>query len=1090
MTASEPERTSQTTATSPASPSAKAEAGATVGAMLGAFGGDVLPAGARFGRYAIVRLIGSGAMGSVYEATHVDLKKGVALKIIHPSFAAHAEIRARFLREGEAASRIRHDHVVDVTDFGIEGAVPFLVMELLDGESLAARLQRDGALATEELADLMVPVCAGVAAAHDQGVIHRDLKPDNIFLARNRDGAVVPKVVDFGVCKLSDQSAAIDQTASNAVVGSPAYLSPEQFQSSRHATPRADQYALGVVLYQAATGRLPFVGDGLLAIMARILDGRCPRPSELRADLPAALEELIVRAMQPEAAARFDSMLALGAALLPFASARTRTVWSARFAAVAPEREAPVAIERAAMPAPRRHSLPAERDEFIGREPDLAQLALALTRGDRLVTVLGPGGTGKTRLVTRCGWAGLDTWPGGVWFCDLAEARSVDGIAYALARALALRLGVEPITQLGDALASRGRCLVILDNFEQVTRHAEVTVGAWLDHAPAAQFVVTTREVLGLAGEAVLALAPLVRDEAVALFVRRAEAGHRGFAPSADDRVAIAALVDLLDRLPLAIELAATRVRMMAPRTLLARMGKRFELLASSGRRDRQATLRATLDWSWNLLAAAEQAALAQLSVFEGGFTLEAVEAVVAVPDAWAGDLLQGLIDKSLVRQVAERRQRDLLQWQDLSEPGWTGRAERFDLLLSVRAYAAERLIELGGRDATELRHGVHHAALGTDAAIDALDTPGGAERFATLQLEADNLAIACRRAIERGDGVIATATLAAAAEVLHRRGPASLALELARLVIAMRTLTDRQRSRVHGVLGATLRLTGPEAEVRPALESAVTLAQAEGDVRAEGRARAELGRALVMQGLFAAARPHAEAALTLARAQRDRLQEGTALGVLAVVQAEHGDLDASRISFAVALALDRELGNRRLEALHLGNVGFLELNAGRLDAARRPLEAAIALQDEIGDRATAAHARNTLALLLSRHGQPELARRHTEAGIALAREVGSRRVEGLLCGTLAELELRAGDLDAARAALVRGDVLLRSIGHRFALAHVLCRRHACEHRAGDRAAARAALDEAESIARELGIAPQLELGRLLAAARTLAAGA
>src|SRR5256885_10150496 len=358
-----------------------------------------------------------------------------------------------------------------------------------------------------------------------------------------------------------------------------------------------------------------------------------------------------------------------------------------------------------------KHSLPAELDSFVGRRESLTELARRLDAGARLVSVLGIGGTGKTRLVMRFGWSWLGDFPGGAWFCDLSQARSTGGIVYAVAEALAVPLGKEePVAQLGNAIAARGRCLIILDNFEQVSRYAEETLGRWLKRATEARFVVTTREVLGLAGEETLALAPLPAPDAATLFVQRAESAKRDFQPTEEDRAAVDPLVKLLGGLPPAVELAAARVRVMPPRTLLLRMNERFKLLSSmGGRLDRQATLRAVFDWSWDLLSLAEKAALAQLSVFEGGFTLESVEAVLdlsACENApWPMDALQSLVQKSLVRQVTDNR---------------------FDLLVSVQEYAAEQLRTAGryadsgpaAALAAHVRHGMRGASLSDDAAV------------------------------------------------------------------------------------------------------------------------------------------------------------------------------------------------------------------------------------------------------------------------------------------------------------------------------------------------------------------------------------
>ncbi len=170
-------------------------------ALPGEAPGATLAAGTCLGKYQLVRLIGEGGMGAVYEAVHLAIGKKVAIKVMSPALAENLDARARFLREAQLTSRVRHPHAVDVTDVGSEGGQTFLVMELLDGEDLASFIEWRGRLPLEQAADTMLAVAAAVAAAHDEGIIHRDLKPHNIFLSQTRDGAIVPKVVDFGISK-------------------------------------------------------------------------------------------------------------------------------------------------------------------------------------------------------------------------------------------------------------------------------------------------------------------------------------------------------------------------------------------------------------------------------------------------------------------------------------------------------------------------------------------------------------------------------------------------------------------------------------------------------------------------------------------------------------------------------------------------------------------------------------------------------------------------------------------------------------------------------------------------------------------------
>jgi eukaryotic-like serine/threonine-protein kinase len=295
------------------------------------------PAGTTLGRYTLVRRIGCGGMGEVYEATHRDLDKRVALKLLRPEFAARSQVRARFAREGVAASKLRHPHVVDVSDFAAEGDDLFLVMELLEGESLEDLLRR-GPMAPARIAAVMLPVCAAVDAAHRAGIVHRDLKPANIFLARSPLGDEVVKVLDFGISKLTHVGAPEGLTASAATLGTSWYMSPEQVLGAHAVTPASDQFALGTMLYECAAGRRPFVGASLYLVMRAITAGE---REPLSTDAPRALVDLVERALSVSPEARFESVAALAQALLPIAAEPDRARWSAVFGA--PDATAPAA---------------------------------------------------------------------------------------------------------------------------------------------------------------------------------------------------------------------------------------------------------------------------------------------------------------------------------------------------------------------------------------------------------------------------------------------------------------------------------------------------------------------------------------------------------------------------------------------------------------------------------------------------------------------------------------------------------------------------------------------------------------------------
>jgi predicted ATPase len=754
-----------------------------------------------------------------------------------------------------------------------------------------------------------------------------------------------------------------------------------------------------------------------------------------------------------------------------------------------------------------RHSLPAEGDSFVGRTEALAELSRQFRSSARLVSILGIGGTGKTRLATRYGRSWLGEFPGGVWFCDLAPARSVAGITSAVAQALDVPLGRDdPVVQLGRAIAGRGPCLVIFDNFEQVARHAAQTVGQWLARTDQARFIVTTREVLGLPGEVVMALPPLPPTDGAALFVQRANAAKPEFQTNAEDESAIAPLVALLDGLPLAIELAAARVRVMPPRMILVRMGERFKLLASKGGRlDRQATLRAALDWSWDLLPTVEKAALAQLSVFEGGFTLEAAEHVLDLSgydDApWAVDALNSLVDKSLIRSSGD---------------------DRFDLLVSVQAYAAEHLKTEGRYEGSgahalasaQQRHIAWFAALEPDGSTDS----GGADL--------DNLVAACQRAVAIGDGDSAAKALAGAKSVLMLRGPYKAAIELAASVCAMPALSDRAAAHALLAHAGALAASGQAELARTLFDGATSRARAAADRRCEARVTYGLGDLCFAQGRMDEARAHHEAAIGMAQALDDRRLECSAVNGLGTVQfaegrnaealrhyeralelaretgyrrmqggvlsnlanlhAELGHMAEARRRLDEALASARAIGDRKLEGVASANLGELHLIEGRLEKAAATLQSALAMARELGHVKLEYSVDCNLGVAQERLAHPDVAQKHFEAAVRMARELGDSRSEGTFLCHLGLLHARQGRHADAQPCFDSSEAVLRGASHPLGVGLLLTNRAEAHHLAGDGAAASACLAEATAIAVENGAEPTSGLGKALARARAL----
>lgn len=288
----------------------------------------VLGPGAIFHGYRITRAVGTGGMGTVYEGYHDLLERRVAIKVLHARSAERADARTRFVREAQTVAKIRHRHVVEIYDVGLFEEQPYIVMEYLEGEPFDYALMRARKLDTRRAVNVLLPIAAALLAVHRAGLVHRDVKPENVFLAEDARKRIVPKLIDFGIAK--DLSTPI-AGAHHTVVGTPHFMSPEQARGSLAMDARTDQYAFGVMLYQATTGVMPFDADSLLDLMRLIDEGKPRHPLEIAPDIDPGLAEATIRAMARNAEDRFPSMHELGVAIMPYASEKVRSKYYADF---------------------------------------------------------------------------------------------------------------------------------------------------------------------------------------------------------------------------------------------------------------------------------------------------------------------------------------------------------------------------------------------------------------------------------------------------------------------------------------------------------------------------------------------------------------------------------------------------------------------------------------------------------------------------------------------------------------------------------------------------------------------------------------
>jgi predicted ATPase/class 3 adenylate cyclase len=598
-------------------------------------------------------------------------------------------------------------------------------------------------------------------------------------------------------------------------------------------------------------------------------------------------------------------------------------------------------------------NLPVPATPFLGRQAEVAEIAALLGRADaRLVTLTGPGGTGKTRLALQAAASAADYFPGGVWWVPLAPLRDPGLVVESAATALGA--SGDLAEHIGDS-----RLLLLLDNFEHLTEAAP-DLAPLLARCPNLTLLVTSREPLHLTGEHEYAVDPLQPDEAVELFLTRAVAAKRDF--TADGEVA--QICARLDHLPLAIELAAARVKVLSPSALLERLEQRLPLLAGGSRDlpERQRTLRATIEWSHELLTPAEQRLFARLAVFRGGCTLDAAEAI-AEADL---DTLQSLVDKSLAR---------------VRDSG------RFWMLETIREFAAERLEASGEAETLRRRHGEYYLALAEEAEPHLRGDP--AAWLDRLDRDHDNLRATMDRLEASGDGEELQRLVGALWRFYQVRGYSTEGRSRLETALALDARPTAARGKV--LNGATIAAldAGDNPTARVRIEEALALHQQLGD---------EWSIAVSTQ-LFGSV--HADVAdwRSAQRYYRDALERFEAIGdqhyillvkrLLAWMHNELGEQAEATALHEEVVRSARASGNRRMEATSLGALGEYALEDDRLNEAVPYLATSARISDEIGERPELVVVIWRLARTLAKAGRAHDAARVYAAAEALRHDMG-----------------------------------------------------------------------------------------------------
>ena len=1010
------------------------------------------------GRYALEALIGEGGMARVFRAVRkgpAGFEKTVAIKLMKSAVQtpkAHDDFR----QEAVFSGRLNHPNLVDVYELNEDSDCPYIAMEWVDGLPLHHLTHQNGPLPPSAFLDLFIGLLSGLRHAHAGepaigrgGMLHRDIKPSNIIVSRHG----VPKLVDFGIAAQLDLIFGHHQPSQGMAIGTLNWMSPEQLKGQR-LDGRTDLFSLGLVMATTALGTNPAGNRRLYELIStgQAIPGcliSLEEESNLDDYLPG-LGRVIAAMVQRDVGARPRDAREVWVDLQQLRQSAghqpTLAQWMLGEASEAssPSRlsdEPTVSVEGdpSLLQGAETRELPAgnlneDGAFFVGRASEFDVLSGHIAAGSRVVTTLGTGGAGKTRLSRRAACSFGRQLAGGAWFVDLSAVDTMGGVVRSVAGVLGVRLERETsagvVDALGQALAARGRFLLVLDNVEQLTETAAEVVSKWLTLAPEVQFMVTSRESLRIEQEEVVKLDPLPLGDAVKLLQECAKKGGKIWQAGSELESVHGQIVNALDRLPLAIELAGSRAHLLSPDELYRRLTERFKLLKTSGRNtvQRQSTLHRLIDWSWQQLEPWEQSALSQISCFRGGFSMDSAEAVIDLsnwPDApWVLDVVTTLLEKSLIhtKTVDER--------------------PRMFAYESIREFASLRLREDAAgtqKMKTQARHAAHFAGFSSVDAGGGLSVRGPGH-FGLLRRNFDNLWAAA------GAGVAVQSTLCAlgALEVLQSQGPLSQAAALADRAINGAGVTPALALRLYMAKAESLRRMGRIDQAREALRMAVETSRLlqdgsvndaivdlnevaagfvdERDITNEFEIDRRIAQARLLraEGRSVEARTVLEEALALCSPSRNptvkaRVQHDLGLLIWSMVPKEESlpHLRQARAAFQVA-------GQVAREAESLSAFAFVSYRFGKSRSVRPMLEEAVAL---FGTTDEPAAPRKTLSMLASVEVAMEeyaASQEHFDRAIALHAQVGDVMAEAICIIDRARLYQAQGRYEEAESNLKR----------------------------------------------------------------------
>jgi RNA polymerase sigma factor (sigma-70 family) len=930
--------------------------------------------GKKLSHFRVLRQIGEGGMGVVYHARDVRLQRDVALKVLPQGLIPTPQSRARFRREARALSRLNHPNIATIYDFDADQGIDFLAMELIHGKTLADRIRR-GPIPRVSAVEIGLQVAEALEFAHVNQVIHRDLKPENVMLLAN--GLV--KVLDFGLARRGEvpptrttaSTPRKKALSTSQAMGTSGYSSPEQILGASQDA-RTDVFAFGCVLFECLAGQRAFGGETAERMIEATLS-QDPNWSALPTGLPARVRALLERCLEKDSSRRLSEMREARTELEAVLGARRGTSSGGPSPSAA-------------------HNLPALGTSFIGRDAEVAECEALLVRAP-LLTLTGLGGCGKTRLALSVAERLIHECPDGVWFVDLVPIADAERVVPAILSAVGLReeSGTPPLETLERSLRDK-RLLLVLDNCEHQIDACANVARVLLRAGGEIRILATSRETLrvpeGLAFEVPALRIPGLADsndvealaavESVRLFCDRAVRTLRGFALSERNAADVAEICRRLDGIPLAIELAASRVSVLAPKEIRSRLDHRFQLLGEERAEvlSRHRTLRATMQWSYEQLTREEQALFRALSVFADGWTFESAMAVCGTDqDEFAVlDLMTRLRGKSLV----------------IASPD-VGGVPRNRYLETIREYAQERLEESGEGEAVRERHLSYFLSLAEES-VSHVTGPEQGAWLARLDAEHPNLAAALSYCFATKNAAQALRFTGAIWRFWAARGHYAVGRRAIDEALRLDATREPTRARAETLAGggALAFHVNDWTKGCAYCEESIEIFSKLGDVLGLARVLVTRGNHALGQSDYAAARTYYEQALARSREVGHRRGIGVALSNAGRAAELQGDFQSAVRLFEEGLTIFQEVGDLTPIALRLSSLGQVLLRIGEPERARARLVECLALVQELQDRPAGGFALERSAALLEASGRARDAAVIVAAAESLSQDMGN----------------------------------------------------------------------------------------------------